>query len=278
MGRRKTAIYLWKRLFLISVCIFLFGCIPTAQELLSDLVDTPSETPTVLPDTREPQDSKNQGTGSVMRQNDVCGAAYAPRSLVANEKSAVEKTQRRLQGINRHPMACPESFPKDGVYIWCDPDGVWTILWRGKSTFAFEGKVTCERDIMVENTAGHTTHCEHVLSNELNIVGSSKMPGGLIQFASENDSVGFDISIDGGHGTSQIYIGSRLVNPLDMPFCLNQRPLPRSPHVSAGVADSRAPWSFSEVVQQSDGPDYQQLFPSLGSGGDGAGAGHEAEQ
>lgn len=131
------------------------------------------------------------------------------------------KIAPRALGVNRHVMAVPERFTKDGVYLWCDPDGLWTMFWRGREKFTVNATVTIGKPITVKASVKATTLQE--AGNKLKITSTSKSRAGIVQFASAGDSIQLNMLINGRVDPNHVYVGSRLSNPKQFPLMLNTR-------------------------------------------------------
>ena len=163
------------------------------------------------------QEPKQSQGGGCINCNDVNGNI----SEQTDSKSNSVQTVRRTMGANRHVMAAPEKFPKDGVYIWCDPDGLWTMFWKGKQSFTVNAIVSAGKPITV--TAAVKATASTVGVNQLKIASTSKARVGIVQFTSASDSVQFNILINGQYNPNRVYIGSRLSCPTQFPLKLSTR-------------------------------------------------------
>lgn len=123
-------------------------------------------------------------------------------------------------GINRNILSAPERFTKDGVYIWCDPDGLWTLLWRGRERYEVLAYVTGQTDLIFKSALDPEIIVTRLDQSQLEIRGSVKCHCGIVQLVSSDDSLIFDVYINGKYVPDNVYIGSRLNNPKSIPLKL----------------------------------------------------------
>jgi len=131
------------------------------------------------------------------------------------------KIARRAMGVNRHVMAAPVKFPKDGVYLWCDPDGLWTMFWKGIQSLTVNAIVSGGKPITVKVAAKASV--SKTESNQLNITSTPKSHAGIIQFDSSGGPVEFSILLNNNADPNRVYVGSRLDNPKHLPLKLSTR-------------------------------------------------------
>ena len=148
------------------------------------------------------------------------GAAQENTTL---ETTASPKLIRRTQGSNRHIMAVPEKFPKDGVYIWCDPDGLWTIFWKTRQKQTVKATVTTGKPVGIKSAVKSKTKKLGTQSNSLEIYSDPNSGIGIVQFSSTDDSIQCDILFNGKADPNHVYIGSRLDKPKQCPLKLYAR-------------------------------------------------------
>jgi len=172
-----------------------------------------------------------------------------PNAVPGSEGSTVSPSVSRSRNVGRHPLACPSTFLKDGVYIWCDPNGVWTISWWAREYFALKAIVTANKPITVKRSAKAETAYPKAVANRLEISSIPKARGGVVQFVSADDSVEFEILIDGVADPNRVYVGSRLDNPKQFPFELRtRRTFSRS-----GLPDVGAAFYQQDSTESTDG-------------------------
>ena len=140
-----------------------------------------------------------------------------------NKSSKTTVPTRKPVKRNRHIMAAPKRFPKDGVYIWCDPDGVWTMFWRGEKIFAVKAIVSAEEPITIRTAVKAKTSVLKTGTNQLEISSLSKTPMGVVRFDSAAESVQFTVLVNGKPTPDRVYIGSRFSNPEQFPMELKTR-------------------------------------------------------
>lgn len=156
------------------------------------------------------------GTHSLRNQ----GAAQENTTL---ETTASPKLMRKTQGSNRHRMAVPEKFPKDGVYIWCDPDGLWTIFWKTRQKQTVKATVTTGKPVRIKSAVKSKIKKLGTQSNSLEIYSDPNSGIGIVQFSSTDDSIQCDILFNGSADPNHVYIGSRLDKPKQFPLKLDTR-------------------------------------------------------
>jgi len=167
---------------------------------------------------------KAQLGGKAIRESTKEVSSITSQRRYSNHLSSA-KTARRPTVMNRHPLACPTNFLKDGVYLWCDPDGIWTMFWRGKERFAFTATVTAKKVITVMRTVRAKTTASKTGTTQVKISGNSKPNGGVVQFTSTDDSIEFEVLIDGKKRPKRVYVGSQLKTPEQFPLRLITRQL-----------------------------------------------------
>ncbi len=185
------------------------------------------------------------------------------------------KTARRAIGVNRHVMAAPERFPNDGVYLWCDPDGLWTMFWLGKEKVKVNVTVTTKKPITVKAVVKATI--SKVGGNQLKITDTPKARAGIVQFASSDDSVEFSILLNNKADPNRVYFGSRLSNPKQFPFKLNTRQT-RSNKEIWGEKSTRNQESTGAFGPEGDSTSRSKKIPTptAPSGGGGGRGGNRA--
>lgn len=185
-----------------------------------------------VPDTT----MSNKGTA----QEDTAKSATKPKVARQenNNKLASAATVRRTVGANRHPMAAPRKFPKDGIYIWCDPDGLWTMFWKSRRQLDVKATITAAKPVMVKIAVRAKTKSIENQPNNLEISSNTNSRIGIAQFASVDDSVQFDILVNGKADPNSVYIGSLLNNPTQFPLKLNTRRLSHKASLGTKIVKS----------------------------------------
>ncbi len=187
------------------------------------------------------------------------------------------KTARKTLGVNRHPMAVPEKFPKDGVYLWCDPDGLWTMFWKGKQKLAIYATITTAKPLIVKNAVKSKTKKLETHPNSLEISSYPNSRIGIVQFASLDDSVQFNILINGKSDPNSIFVGSLLNNPTQFPLKLNTRWL--SHDVATGTNTVKREESQGVAVPNKSVVMYSNKIAVVAGGhGDGGSGGNKTEK
>lgn len=160
--------------------------------------------------------------GGSARASSKAVSGIRPRQGGSNRFAPV-RAMRRSVGANRHVMAAPEKFPKGGVYIWCDPDGLWTMFWRGRGKLTVTVSLTAEKPITVKSAVKAEVTGSRAGSKQVVISSDANSRVGVVQFNSADDSVQFDILVNGKADPNRVYIGSRINNPKQFPMKLNTR-------------------------------------------------------
>ena len=167
---------------------------------------------------------KNGGIGSEAARASnprVLGPLKAPQG---HKGLAVSRPVSGPRNTVSHPLGCPATFPrKDGVYIWCDPDGVWSISWWAREYFALNALLTAKKPITVKRSVKAKINFLKTGAEQLEILSTPKARGGIVQFTSADDSVQFEILVDGVADPNRVYVGSRLDNPKQFPLELKTR-------------------------------------------------------
>ena len=170
--------------------------------------------------TRSQEVKEDRVGGGGGRVSDKHVSSERPKQASAKLVTGA-KTALRAMGVNRHVMAAPERLPKNGMYLWCDPDGLWTLFWKGRQGLTVNATVTVGKPITVKAAVKATT--SKVRGNQLKITNTSKARAGIVQFASDSDSVQLNILINGKVDPSRVYVGSQLSNPKQFPLKLATR-------------------------------------------------------
>ena len=172
------------------------------------------------------QEDKKAGGGSgssgpTMKPKQVSGREIKgqPANMQAN-KTPREPATRNAR---RHPLASPTKLIKDGAYIWCDPDGLWTVYWSGKSKAVVNSTVLAADKIVVESAIKATTKIFENRPNELQIEIDPNSQIGIIQFTSNSNSIDIDIIVNGNNDPNIVFIGSQLTHPDRFPLKLPVR-------------------------------------------------------
>ena len=182
------------------------------------------------------------------------------------------KTSRKTLGSNRHTLAVPERFPKDGVYIWCDPDGLWTMFWKAKQNLAVEATITATKPVIVKNTVRSKTKKLETQPNSLEIYSDPNSHIGIAQFVSTEDPIQFNILINGKSEPNSIFVGSLLNNPTQFPLNLNTRQPSHKVLTDNNIIKSR---ESQEIVapDKNVGIQSNKIIVATGGGGCGGSSG-----
>ncbi|MCK4795614.1 MAG: hypothetical protein KAV87_68430, partial [Desulfobacteraceae bacterium] len=219
------------------------------------------------------QITRNNGVGGGMAAGRM-EEASSDRSIVQEDtfkSTSKPKTSRKTLGANRHVLAAPVKFPKDGVYIWCDPDGLWTIFWKGRQKLAIETIITTVKPVIVKNTVKSNTKMLETPPDSLEISSDPNSRIGIAQFTSVDDSVQFNILINDRSDPNSIFVGSLLNNPTQFPLKLNTRRLSQKVVTDVDTIKNKEPQGI--VVPNKSGEAYSDRITAgaceHGSGGSG---------
>ncbi len=204
------------------------------------------------------------------------GAASSSRPQVSESVNTlpgpkgltVSKPISRPRNAKRHPLGCPSTFLKDGVYIWCDPNGVWTISWWAREYFTLNAILTANKPITVKRSEKAERAYPRTVADRVEISSIPKARGGIVQFVSADDSVEFEILIDGVADPNRVYVGSRLHNPKQFPLELRTRRT-LSP---SGMPDAESAFHQQESTESTHG--YMGLTGSTSRSAAPAGQSH----
>jgi len=127
------------------------------------------------------------------------------------------------KALQRHPLSCPQAFDKDGVYIWCDPDGVWTIFWCGKKSFELVTRISSQSPISVKSSGGRDTEIIPLSDGHLEINGRCGPQPGIVQFSSASPEMEFEVLVDQEPVADRVYLGAQANSTFASSFVLQTR-------------------------------------------------------
>lgn len=163
--------------------------------------------------------AESSGSGKSSGRNNKTKISSKEKNI--NEDNSV--TKKESKGNNRkHAMGSPNSFLKEGAYVWCDPDGVWTIFWKNDNdekisiTIKPESKIKFYDSKYIDSSVDFDE--DKVIIN--NISHNKK---GSIQFETESDITEVNISLDNAVELKKVFIGHLMRNPKTMPLKLSYR-------------------------------------------------------
>lgn len=156
------------------------------------------------------------------------GFSQSKKAMDWKSKNKNTNLEKSIGSARKHPLDHPTSFLKNGVYIWCDQDDVWTIYKKNRGENNFSVALKAKREIEILSSSGSVNISNSKDSNEsiLNFIDKTK--NGVVQFKSNAESIQFTISSNRDMNMKLVYIGSLLDNPLQNPFELSKRTAPRS--------------------------------------------------
>ncbi|MCK5615152.1 hypothetical protein KAR91_75510 [Candidatus Pacearchaeota archaeon] len=250
------------RVWLLACSIVIFsGSIAESKEV--------KETPSQIA-----KNNKGGGVG-ITRTSKILSLDKGTEQKETPKSVSKLKTSRETLGSNRHILAVPEKFPKDGVYIWCDPDGLWTMFWKAKQNLAIEVTITTIKPVIIKNTVRSKTKKLETQPNSLEISSDPNSHIGIAQFASVDDSIQFNILINGKSEPNSIFVGSLLNNPTQFPLKLNTRQLSHKV-----VTDNNAIKieEFQEIVAIDKSVGMQSNKIIIAAGGSGSSGRNKAEK
>lgn len=178
------------------------------------------------------QKAKGGGGGSGSASSNKDGGnskiSHSQVSEIASPKHNVKgqnivRIKPTLRNVRKHSLACPTTFLKDGVYIWCDPDSLWTIFWKGREKFTVSATITAAKPVLLKSAVKVKTRSPKTQPNKLELTNVPNSRIGILQFTSTEDYVEFDILLDGKSDPNRIYVGSYLDNPKQFPLKLVTR-------------------------------------------------------
>lgn len=159
----------------------------------------------------------SSGSGGLSSSKKVMAGTSTNKSIVLKNKNTNLETT--IRNARKHPLARPSSFLKDGVYIWCDPDDIWTVFWRSKENKKIFATLTAEHPIEIIAASGSLKVFDKSDTNQIILNTNIGAQQGVIQFKSAN-STEFNVLIDNKVDTQNIFIGSLIENPKGLPFSL----------------------------------------------------------
>jgi len=160
--------------------------------------------------------SEDEGQAAV---SGTCVLGDAPVQAGSGGVSAAGAPDKVV--LRGHPSGPPASFDKDGLYIWRDPDDLWTIFWRATATLEVSATLSAKQAISVEAAVGAGTEVSQETNKQLEFRGSTRPTGGIVQFRSADAAIEIDILLNGKPVANQVYLGALKQNPQSMPFTLD---------------------------------------------------------
>lgn len=170
--------------------------------------------------------SKGGGSGSsgpTMKPKQVSGKEVKDQQV--NMQANRTPREHVTRNVRKHPLAAPTKFIKDGVYVWCDPDGLWTIFWKTRQKQTVKTTVTTGKLVRIKSAVKSKIKKLGTQSNSLEIFSDPNSGIGIVQFTSTDDSIQYDILFNGKADPNSVYIGSLLNNPTQFPLKLDTRRL-----------------------------------------------------
>lgn len=171
--------------------------------------------------TNAPSNLTAAGGGGAARSSLELSDPRSPVKSMA-EPSAAQGSQpaTRHQLGSPDPLGCPDRFDMDGVYIWCDPDGTWTVSWRSPKIRTLS--VHAKSDAVLEPVATSSLAAKVSQSEprSLSITNDQQSKAGVVQFRSGAGSVTFDVLIDGERDLSKVCVGAASDRPTTNSFAV----------------------------------------------------------
>jgi hypothetical protein len=159
-------------------------------------------------------------SGSARQPYPLRIGAHGIDRQVAGLEASVTELPTQLADSGRSNLSCPSRFDEDGIYIWCDPDGVWTIFWFGRSPYELVARCSSNTPIIVKESAGSDTQVLQAAAEVIEIRGESRPQSGVARFSCQSGEMAFDILINGTPSTSNVHIGSQMYSPVSSTFSL----------------------------------------------------------
>jgi len=119
----------------------------------------------------------------------------------------------------------PRRFDREGVYIWRDAEGIWTIQYVFDKPLLLTGEVSAEVAIEIH---GNEAEGMSLLGKTKAVIDGSRpfeAATASFRFAIVGDYVDFDLLVDGKKDPGLVHLGTRGANPQTIPFRLENRPL-----------------------------------------------------
>ena len=171
--------------------------------------------------------------------------------------------------ITRRPLACPPRFLRDGVYLWRDTDGLWTMYWRGKTRFELRATLKGNNDITIVKAIRARTSISETEKVQVEISGESRPLGGVVQFTATDESIECEMSFNGKPCTNRVFIGSQMINPDRSSITLENRSVVPGALHSLGPSVIHGKKAEAKVIDPDTTPDSAQspMPVAVSSGG-----------
>ena len=127
------------------------------------------------------------------------------------------------QEYDNHPLSSPSAMLKNGIFIWCDADGIWTVFFRNGKKQNLSATISSEEEISLISSS-ETIQVSSVSPNtEFKFEMTSDNDKGVIQFASNSEAISLNAAVNDNIESQNVYIGKLLSNPDSLPVTLHTR-------------------------------------------------------
>jgi hypothetical protein len=109
----------------------------------------------------------------------------------------------------RPALGPPANTRTPGVYVWQDPDGLWTVFWRRTPDFATPIVIDSSSEIVVETAAPEGAGFWDSDATQLTLHFEPALPRGILQFRAEEISITCNPRTDREGDVNRVYVGSR---------------------------------------------------------------------
>ena len=205
MNKKSTPIFV----------IFFFAASVAAYIIISNHNKSPVDS---MSDSNSAGKKNSAISLSLKGHNDIAGKR---ESIIDQQQKEYDRNSKR--NVRQHPLDCPAAFVKKGVYFWCDPDGLWSIFWKGGEEVIVKIEMLADEKFeIIKKSKGFETQSMNK-GNELNISNDNDFNKGIIQFKVTGPKIQFNVLFDNQPMLEKIFIGSLLTNPENVEFNIPNR-------------------------------------------------------
>ena len=126
----------------------------------------------------------------------------------------------------------PEAFEHEGIYIWRNQEGIWTVWAKIHPSTDFTGTINSPKPLKIMKTdpllAVTAKNGLEIIIQTTDFSGSK-----AIQFKDTGSHLVFDLFVDGLRIPERIFLGDGGINPVLVPFRLGRRPVITSESMGA---------------------------------------------
>lgn len=179
----------------------------------------------------------SDSSGPIMSPKQISGKNGKGQQVSPQEAKTTEMA--KICNIRKYPLASPTNFLKDGVYIWCDPDGLWTIFLKENKDVIFSAKLQSNSPLEIKKKSNNLSWSTTPDDPNIIVINSKiDLKKAVVQFSSTSPDISFDILINNQNDPNCIYIGHLIDVPSKNKFSLPNR---RNLKTTMGEVSSKTP-------------------------------------